>query len=142
MKGLTGVSYPIRFEEWVSGKKWISWIMECISSVWFSILINGSLKGAQRGLRQGNPLSSFLLVIIGEALSHMVSKAALADMVRGFKPAPHAPLISYLQFADDTIIFCKADEDQVKNVKTILLCFEAVSGMKVNFFKSELLGEG
>lgn len=41
------------------GQRWRGWIMECISSSWFSIIINGSPKGffpAQKGLRQGDPL--------------------------------------------------------------------------------------
>lgn len=48
--------------------------------------------------------------------------------------------ISLLQFADDTLIFCAANEDQIKNVKATLLCFEAVSSLKMNLFKSELIG--
>ena len=47
------------------GEKWRRWIKECTASACFSILINGSLKGffhAQRGLRQGDTLSPFLLV--------------------------------------------------------------------------------
>lgn len=51
-----------------------------------------------------------------------------------------APTINHLQFADDTLLFCDADVDQLLNVKAILLCFEAVSGLKVNFFKCEMLG--
>ena len=35
---------------------------------------------------------------------------------------------------------CEANEDQIKNVKAILFCFESVSGLKINFFKSELIG--
>lgn len=54
-------------------------------------------------------------------------------MVRDVNP------ISHLQFADDTLIFCGANEVQVKNVKAILICFEAVSSLKINFFKSELI---
>ena len=50
-----------------------------------------------------------------------------------------APTINHLQFADDTLLFCDAKVDQLLNVKAILLCFGAVSGLKVNFFKSELL---
>ena len=39
-----------------------------------------------------------------------------------------------------TILFCDATEDQLKNVKSILLCFEVVSGLQVNFFKNEIIG--
>ena len=87
--------------------------MECISSSWFSIIINGSPKGffhAQRGLRQGDPLSPFLFDIVGEAFSRMLV-AAERRLIQGFAAAPNSPIISHLQFADDTIIFCDANED-------------------------------
>lgn len=41
-----------------------------------------------------------------------------------------------------TLIFCEAEEDQVQNIKATLICVEAVSGLKINFFKSELIGIG
>ena len=61
------------------------------------------------------------------------------NLIRGFKVARSAPSISHLQFADDTLIFREANEDQIKNGKAILFCFEAVSGLKISFFKSELI---
>lgn len=70
----------------------------------------------------------------------MVHVASNANMIQGFRPDTLAPSVSHLQFADDMLIFCRADKEQIKNVKAILLCFEAVSGMKINFFKSEILG--
>lgn len=88
--------------------------MECISSSWFSIIINGSPKGffpAQRGLRQGDPLSPFLFLIVGEAFSRMLAAAAVRRLIQGFAPAPNSPVISHLQFADDTIIFCDTNEN-------------------------------
>lgn len=38
------------------------------------------------------------------------------------------------------ILFCDVEEDEVQNVKAILLCFEVVSGLTINFFKSEVIG--
>lgn len=43
--------------------------------------------------------------------------------------------ITHLQFANGTVIFCAEKEEQVKNIKAIILSFEAVFGLKVNFFK-------
>eukprot|EP00268_Persea_americana_P008169 TRINITY_DN13144_c0_g1_i12.p1 TRINITY_DN13144_c0_g1~~TRINITY_DN13144_c0_g1_i12.p1 ORF type:complete len:489 (+),score=85.97 TRINITY_DN13144_c0_g1_i12:613-2079(+) len=125
------------------GVKWRAWILECLSSATFSIIINGSPTGffsASRGLRQGDPLSPFLFVIIGEALSRMLHAGVNANLFEGFRPANTILEISHLQFADDTLLFCNADEDQLRNVKAILFYFEAVSGLRVNFFKSELIG--
>ena len=50
--------------------------------------------------------------------------------------------VSYLLFADDTIPFCDTDEEQILNVRMLLLCFHAVIGLKVNSLKSEMVPIG
>ena len=95
---------------------------------------------AQRGMWQGDLLSPFLFVIVAEALSRMVAEAEKQNLIKGFRVNRTAPSISHLQFADDTLIFCEANEDQIRNVKVSLICFEAVSGLKINFYNSELIG--
>lgn len=46
--------------------------------------------------------------------------------------------ISHL-FAEDTQIICDADHDQIHNLRHILLCFEAVLGLRINLMKSVLV---
>jgi hypothetical protein len=46
--------------------------------------------------------------------------------------------LSILQFADDTIIFIDNDLERTKNMKLLLCAFEQLSGLKINFHKSEL----
>ena len=68
-------------------EKWRKWIRYCISTVKFSILINGSPSdffGSSRGLRQGDPLSPLLFDIVMEALSRMLDVAAFAGQFSGF----------------------------------------------------------
>ena len=45
-------------------------------------------------------------------------------------------------FADDTILFCDADEEQFLHVRMLLLCFQVVTGLKVNVLKSEMVPIG
>jgi len=110
------------------GEKW------CISTVRFSVLINGFPFGffsSSRGLRQGDPLSPFLFVFVMEALSRMISAAVRGGgLLDGFKIGD--VYFSHLLFADNTLIFCSAHSSQLRNLRSLFLLFEAASGLKVN----------
>ena len=127
---------------------WISWIRFCISTVRFSILINGSPSGffaSSRGLRQGDPLSPLLFVIVMEALSKIMDRAIRRGLFSGFmvgSPQDHQVWISHLLFADDTLIFCEADPVKLEHLRSVFLWFEAVSGLKINLGKSEMVPVG
>lgn len=82
-------------------------------------------------------LSPSLFVIEAKAL-RMVRVAENASLITGFKEERDVSPISYLQFA--MLVSCNVSENQIKNAKATLICFEAASGLKVNLFKSELIG--
>lgn len=69
----------------------------------------------------------------------MISVAGDANLINGFRPAINGPTVTHLKFAGDTLFFCAAEEQQIKNVVAILGCFEAVLDLKVNFSKSDLI---
>ena len=50
--------------------------------------------------------------------------------------------ITHLQYADDTIIFVNNDRESIKNLKFLLYCFEWMSGLKINYHKSEMIAFG
>ena len=50
--------------------------------------------------------------------------------------------ITHLLFADDTLVFCEAKEDQLTHLCWLLMWFEALSGLKVNMEKSKLIPIG
>ncbi|KAG7950083.1 hypothetical protein I3843_13G094100 [Carya illinoinensis] len=80
-----------------------------------------------------------------EALSRMLSALVVNRVITGFSiGTPNRGIIniSHLLFADDTLIMCEADQRQVQALKALLFCFEAVSGLKVNLDKSELVPIG
>jgi hypothetical protein len=46
--------------------------------------------------------------------------------------------LSILQYVDDTILFMEHDLEKAKNMKLLLSVFEQLSGLKINFHKSEI----
>jgi len=85
----------------------------------FSILVSGTLSGffnSTRGLREGDPLSPLLFVVVMEALSRMLIAAMDQGNLRGFSVGPRdfdALVVNHLLFADDTLIFYGAQEEQI-----------------------------
>jgi hypothetical protein len=130
------------------GERWCSWIKHCISTVWFSILINGSPSGffsSSRGVRQGDPLSPFLFVLVMEAFSRIIGAIYSRGLISGFfvGARDHGQVeVSHLLFAYDTLVFCGADVSQISYLGALLVCFEAVFGLKVNLMKSSLIPVG
>ncbi|WMV58251.1 hypothetical protein MTR67_051636 [Solanum verrucosum] len=128
------------------GRKWLNWIKFCISTVKFSLIINGNSEGffqSQRGLRQGDPLSPFLFLLAMEGLNHMIRKANVNGWIKGFKAQNQGNRdnevgITHLLYADDTLVFCEAEVIQIRHIRAILTIFEGISGLHVNWQKSFL----
>jgi hypothetical protein len=114
----------------------------------FSILVNGTPEGflnSSRGIWQGDPLSSLLFVLVMEVLSRMVNATIEQGLLTGFPMGERVfsdLLFCHSLFADDTLIFCEAHLEQIYYLCLILLCFEAVSGLKVNLGKYEIVAIG
>jgi hypothetical protein len=68
------------------GEDWVAWVMNLVSTTFFSILVNGSPSktfNVSRGLRQGDPMSPFLYIILVEGLGHNLSHAKRQGRSRG-----------------------------------------------------------
>ncbi|KAL5566610.1 hypothetical protein UlMin_029774 [Ulmus minor] len=125
------------------GARWRTWMRGCISSANFSIMINGKPQGrfgASRGLRQGDPLSPFLFILVADILGRMMDKAVSIGEVKGFKVGKEEVVVSHLQFADDTLFLLDPDQSNIQKVHTILNFFSMCSGLKINMNKSSLAG--
>ncbi|XP_024626681.1 uncharacterized protein [Medicago truncatula] len=123
---------------------WRVWIMECVTTATASVLVNGCPTDEfhfERGLRQGDPLSPFLFLLAAEGLHVMMSTVVTNNIFTPYSVGAQVSVsVSHLQFADDTLLIGVKSWANVRAMKAVLLLFEAVSGLKVNFHKSMLFG--
>lgn len=104
-------------------RRWINWMMLCVSSVSYSILFQGSTIdpiNPSRGLRQGDPLSPYLFLLCVEGLSMSLKSAATDASIQGCRICTGAPAITHLLFVDDSFLFFKANTEQANSIKEIL----------------------
>jgi hypothetical protein len=76
---------------------------------------------------------------VSEGLSALTQKAVSLSFFNGFKVSPDVS-VSLLQYADDTLFIGEARVENLWAMKAILRWYELVSGLKVNFSKSRLMG--
>ncbi|GJT11875.1 RNA-directed DNA polymerase, eukaryota [Tanacetum coccineum] len=126
------------------GVKWRKWIKGCLSSSMGSILINGSRSTEFKfckGLKQGDPLSPFLFLLIVESLHISFNKVVQAGFYKGFH-IDDSLTLSHLFYADDVVFVGKWDKQNVTTIVNVLKYFFLASGLKINLHESKLPGIG
>jgi hypothetical protein len=96
----------------------------------------------KKGLRQGDPLSPLLFNFVADMLPLLISRDKEDGQINGLVPYLVEGGLPILQYADDTILFMENNMEQEKNMKLLLCAFEKLSGLKINFYKSELFCYG
>jgi hypothetical protein len=74
-----------------------------------------------------------------DVLSRMLQKATRANLIKGLGEDLIEGGVVSLQYADDTILFIEKEKTYARNLKWILTWFEMMSGMRINYHKSELV---
>ena len=114
--------------------------MSCITTISFSVLINGAASPffhAERGLRQRCPLSPLLFLLVAEGLSRAIRVAKAEGHFTGIQIAPNLN-ITHLLFVDDVLIFCSGTRGESKVLLETLDLFSKATGMEINAGKSSL----
>ncbi|KAL5568114.1 hypothetical protein UlMin_024689 [Ulmus minor] len=118
---------------------WTKKVMACVTSVSYSVLINGAKSGQlfpTRGLHQGDPLSPYLFLLCAEGLSSLFHHFKAAGSIQGMRCGRNGPTISHLFFADDSLLFFEASNDSCLTVKEALTWYETALGQLVSYSKS------
>jgi hypothetical protein len=116
-------------------------VMRLISTVSFSVLFNGKrLESFQptRGIRQGDPISSYLFLLAAEGLSYLLNSRIQSSNLKGIKVAPSAPVVSHLLFADDSLLAFSANAENAQEIHDVMNIYCRASGQQINMDKSSI----
>jgi hypothetical protein len=115
--------------------------MKCVKSVSYSVLINGQPFGnisPTRGLRQGDPLSPCLFLIVVKGLRSLLSKAKFEGKISRVPIAAGDYRLSHLLFAYDSLLFCRDTGVELKNLSQVLQSYERASSQQLNVAKTSI----
>ena len=116
-----------------SGKT-IRLIMQCVSTVQFTLLLNGGICSnfcPFRGLRQGDPLSPYLFILGSKVFMRLINREIQQGSLMGVKIGNTAPPISKLCYVDDIILICRARADEVRSLMNCLDTYCAWSSQSI-----------
>ena len=115
--------------------------MSCVTTSFFLVRINGKAYGnfkPTRGIRQGDPLSLYLFLICAEAFTSLLAREVENGWLHGVSISQYAPTISYLLFADDSLLFCQTKQEEVQVISNVLELYAVASGQCINLEKFSL----
>jgi hypothetical protein len=92
----------------------------------------------KKGVRQGDPLSPLLFNIVVDMLAILINRAKSEGQLKGVISDLTDDGLFILQYADDAILFMEHNIEKARNIKLLLSAFEKMSGLKINYHKSEL----
>jgi hypothetical protein len=116
---------------------WCNWMQDILSSSKSAVLVNGCPGrwiNCKRGLRQGDPLSPYLFLLVADTLQALIKTAAAAK-----HPIDSGAPPVVLQYADDTLIVLQGEVAAAQELKSILHRFSEATGLKINFSKSTMV---
>ncbi|CAN1132549.1 Transposon TX1 uncharacterized 149 kDa protein [Linum perenne] len=124
------------------GEAWCRWIQECLRTVNFSVLINGETSDPfkpTRGIRQGDPLSPYLFIILSNSLSFLIEKGINEGSLKGLTLNSGCPTLTHVLFADDTIIFGDASVAEAMKIRSTMERYANITGQVINNEKSSIM---
>lgn len=122
--------------------KWCRWIEQVVSIGTVSVKLNdliGLYIKSYKGVMEGDPLSPILFNFVADGLTRMIVKAQENNKFCGLINHIIDKGVAMLQYVDDTIICLRHSIEGAKNLKLLLYMYEMMTGLKINFYKSEVM---
>lgn len=119
------------------GQRWCDLLCLILSTSSTQALVNGEpgeIITHQRGLRQGDPLSPMLFILVMDVLNSMVRYATMNELLQPLSIQQVQHRISF--YADDAVIFLRPFSSDLIVVKHLLDLFGHASGLRTNLSKS------
>jgi len=91
------------------------------------------------GIEARRPPFPLLFNLAVDALALILDKTKANGQIQGVVPHLIPGGVTHLQYADDTILMVGCEDNYIRNMKFLLYCFEWMSGLKINYHKSEVL---
>ena len=114
--------------------QWNNRVLQLLQTSHTAVLVNGCPSpwiNCKRGLRQGDPLSPYLFLLIADVLQVLIKKDG--SVKHPLDPRQPCPI---LQYADDTLLLLRGDLAEVQQLKLLLDQFALATGLHINFHKS------
>lgn len=109
-----------------------------------SIIIHGrpgaKINPTLGGIRQDDPLSPFLFILVVDCLSHLLDHSISKDLIATHPIGASSFILNHLQIANNTLLFSTADCAALTHLFEVIHVFEQASSLSINLSNSELLG--
>lgn len=122
------------------GSKWQNWMSLLLSTATVRVILNGEPGKPvhmARGLRQGDPLSPMIFVIVMDVLHRLLAQASRQGILQ---PSGNPAILHQCSlYADDAVLFITPTEQDLQATRAILDLFGEASGLRTNITKCQIV---
>jgi hypothetical protein len=119
---------------------WVRWIYGMTSSIFFSIIINGSPSktfNPTHGIRQGDSLSLYLYIILAEGMERLLQKEVSGKKIQGIRLEEEVDPATHLHFVYNNLLMGVPTIKEGRSIRHVLEIYKEASDTIINLSKSQ-----